>query len=540
MIWTVLSLLCLVVLGGFISYYGDLQGRRWGKRRVSWFGLRPKHTAILITSLTGSFVALLSVATLLVAAPTVREIVLRGETAIRDNKHLNTQLIRQSIEYGNAVQDKNNQLTLINASLQDKTAQLQEAQRNYERACQDRDKTEAELRPLKARRDQLEKEVRQKQRELRQTQAALQQARLDNSRAKSINADLGRQTMDYSRQNATWERQNKELASQNLALGTSNHDLENSNNSLKTVNLGLTAEHDRLLADNTNLRALNSARKTENDALYQSNQELTRTNQELARTKNELYRQLAGAGQSYTALRRSRFTLPAGAELARRTIDAHLRPEAVERQLQDLLRDAGATARRYRAVPGENRREVVFVPDRVVSLTGDEATDEEAGLKALAANLAGRDLPVVVRANAINNSVEGEQVMIDLAPAFVTRTVVFPKGAVVASRKVDAHQPIDRVMDAILQFLQHDVKDAAIKAGLIPRLDPDTGQEEVGSVGPTEMFKLTQRVLRMGGQLQLTAVARVPVTSADMLQVAGDKRDKQNLDVRITRVDGSL
>ncbi|MCW3097115.1 MAG: hypothetical protein JWL77_2733, partial [Chthonomonadaceae bacterium] len=64
MLWTLLALLLWIVLGGFISYYGDLQGRRWGKRRVSWLGMRPKHTAILITSLTGGVIALLSVLTL--------------------------------------------------------------------------------------------------------------------------------------------------------------------------------------------------------------------------------------------------------------------------------------------------------------------------------------------------------------------------------------------------------------------------------------------------------------------------------------------
>src|SRR5579859_8191560 len=105
MIWTLLALLSLITLGGFISYYGDLQGRRWGKKRVSWFGLRPKHTAILITSLTGAFVALLSVATLLAISPAVRDIVLRGETAIRENKRLNAQYIRQAIYYNNTLKE---------------------------------------------------------------------------------------------------------------------------------------------------------------------------------------------------------------------------------------------------------------------------------------------------------------------------------------------------------------------------------------------------------------------------------------------------
>src|SRR5579862_668895 len=87
MVWTTLALLSLVILGGFISYYGDLQGRRWGKKRVSWFGMRPKHTAILITSLTGAFISLLSVVTLLLIVPPVRAIILHGEHAIEENKH---------------------------------------------------------------------------------------------------------------------------------------------------------------------------------------------------------------------------------------------------------------------------------------------------------------------------------------------------------------------------------------------------------------------------------------------------------------------
>ena len=86
MFWTILALIFLVALGGFVSYYGDLQGRRWGKRRVSWFGMRPKHTAILITSLSGSVIALVSVAAVLIAAPKVRAVVLQGERAINENR----------------------------------------------------------------------------------------------------------------------------------------------------------------------------------------------------------------------------------------------------------------------------------------------------------------------------------------------------------------------------------------------------------------------------------------------------------------------
>src|SRR5579871_2438203 len=152
MIWTFLALLSLIALGGFISYYGDLQGRRWGKKRVSWFGLRPKHTAILITSLTGAFVALLSVVTLLAISPAVREIVMRGETAIRENKQNNARLIRQTIAFNGRLEEKQNQIASTQALLAENLAQkrqldarLNTVQGKYIRLCLDQSRTKAEV-----------------------------------------------------------------------------------------------------------------------------------------------------------------------------------------------------------------------------------------------------------------------------------------------------------------------------------------------------------------------------------------------------------
>jgi hypothetical protein len=46
---TAFLILLLLALCGFIAYIGDLLGRRFGKKRLSIFGMRPKHTAILLT-----------------------------------------------------------------------------------------------------------------------------------------------------------------------------------------------------------------------------------------------------------------------------------------------------------------------------------------------------------------------------------------------------------------------------------------------------------------------------------------------------------
>ena len=57
---TALVVLFLLAVCGLIAYIGDLLGRRMGKKRLSAFGLRPKHTAILFTIVTGVLIACVS------------------------------------------------------------------------------------------------------------------------------------------------------------------------------------------------------------------------------------------------------------------------------------------------------------------------------------------------------------------------------------------------------------------------------------------------------------------------------------------------
>ncbi|HZT43107.1 MAG TPA: DUF3084 domain-containing protein [Chthonomonadaceae bacterium] len=531
MIWTLLALLSLITLGGFISYYGDLQGRRWGKKRVSWFGLRPKHTAILITSLTGAFVALLSVATLLMISPAVRDIVLRGETAIRENKQLNARLIRQALYNNGIVTEKQNQLALANEQLSATRAdlannqtrlklvdaKLKTVQDNYIRVCQDQTRTKQdeararqEVARLSALKAQLERSIAQDKVQFRKEEQL-------NARAAYLNKDLADQNIEYARQSAGLEKSNTKLQTENEQLASRNADLHQ--------------EHDQLMAQNT-------AQKSALEAQYKAYQDLDAKVSELTAKRDDLYRQLANTGQSYMELRHAKMTLPAGAELARCTIDAHLRPEAVRRDLKNLLDEASTTALRYQAAPGDNGRAVMIVPKRVVTPTGEEDAGEDASLKALTEDLAGSDTPVVVHANSVTNAVEGEQVLVELIPQVLHHEIIFDKGAVIATRRLDARQPLARVVDDILQFLQQDVKNAAIRSGMIPRVDPDTGKEEVGIIGPRELVTLTEQVLRKGGLIEISAVAKAPISAADSLRLSTEQTDRENMEVRITHAHG--
>lgn len=74
---TMLALLAAFAAGASIAVLGNSVGKKTGKRKLSVFGLRPKHTATLITMVTGGLIA---VVTLLISlALSGQMAVIRGE-----------------------------------------------------------------------------------------------------------------------------------------------------------------------------------------------------------------------------------------------------------------------------------------------------------------------------------------------------------------------------------------------------------------------------------------------------------------------------
>ena len=80
-----LPILSLIIGSAVLSVLGDSVGSKWGKKRVSIFGLRPKNTSRLITALTG---ALIAVGILAVMAGLSQDV----RTALFGMKILNQQL----------------------------------------------------------------------------------------------------------------------------------------------------------------------------------------------------------------------------------------------------------------------------------------------------------------------------------------------------------------------------------------------------------------------------------------------------------------
>ncbi|HYH01922.1 MAG TPA: DUF3084 domain-containing protein [Bacillota bacterium] len=189
-----LIIIVLVVLfGGTLAFLGDRVGMKVGKKRLSMFGLRPKYTSMIITVLTGFFIAGLTLVTLT----------------------LISEYARTAIFELHSIQER---LTSTNRKARDLTVQVRQKQREYT--------------GLGARYAKLRQELAQTENQLNKTQADLNSNKLLNKDLQSHNQVLA--------------GKNQSLVSNNQGLVIQNDNLTQISNYLKQKNNDLNVERERL------------------------------------------------------------------------------------------------------------------------------------------------------------------------------------------------------------------------------------------------------------------------------------------------------
>ena len=204
-------ILVMIITGGAIAFIGDKLGTKIGKKRLSIFGLRPRHTSMVVTVVTGCLITGLSIGFMVLISQNVR-------TALFGMDEL-----RQTMD-----------ATL--AELDDATENLFKAQTEFERANENLRMSKEEIIALK-----------EEQEELRTESEHLKEG---NAQLENTNAELAAQNENLSGTNATLEADNKKLGEFNITLTADNDKLSSDNDRL-------TSDNDKLSADNNELEERN-------------------------------------------------------------------------------------------------------------------------------------------------------------------------------------------------------------------------------------------------------------------------------------------
>lgn len=190
----IMLIVVLVLTGGVIAFIGDRLGSKVGKKKLSLFGLRPKHTSILVTIITGILITTVTFGILAIASKDVR-------TALFGMNKLKAEL-----------NEKQSMLEEASGALVNVKNDLNTTKEEYAKSKKDLEETQEDL------------EIAQQADELlRQEQVALQ----------NINQELWSDNQTLIEHNQSLAENNQFLLANNESLKADNLELEKTNNDLQ-------------------------------------------------------------------------------------------------------------------------------------------------------------------------------------------------------------------------------------------------------------------------------------------------------------------
>ena len=449
----------LFAMGGFTAYMGDRLGSYIGKRRHSSFGLRPRHTAMLWTVMSGGGIAVGTLLVLLLLDSEFKMALLRGPQLITDNRRLEGQ-----------------NKSLTRRSLRNE----QQAQADSLRAAQ------------------AQQSADQAQKTLTAVSAALSQSRDMLTRSRTT----------LQQRQAALAAAQQQFAAASVGLGHTRKELAGAEARVRTARQGvLAAQRQYQVASSQVVQANMSVLDLgiQQDHLHAENAALIR--------RNTAEHALVQESQGHPLIFRRE------EELGRTVVAANQPLEPLRRELAVFLDGVELTARQ-RGAGGLDNAPAIMIP-ALGEGAGNSSAAREAALDALTQNIAaqGGFLPsIVVVADARYNTFRGEAVKLDLRP--YPNVMVFPRGTVIATDTLDGGQTEDIVLKRLQAFLRERVRAVALSRGIIPTHDPQSGEPLVGQpIDSPAWLALVKQIQQAGPRARVTAAAAEDTYSADLLRL---------------------
>jgi len=137
----VLLIVALVIVSGIIAYVGDIVGRRMGRRRLSLLGMRPRHTAVVVSVVAGMLITVMTLAVAMAVSKDVKDGFLRVKQMRRTQVELSRQL--EALNQDMAKLDREHEKA--QNELNQKKRQLDEARHTLSQARDELRQTRKEL-----------------------------------------------------------------------------------------------------------------------------------------------------------------------------------------------------------------------------------------------------------------------------------------------------------------------------------------------------------------------------------------------------------
>lgn len=503
----------MVLVGGLVAFIADKMGRTLGKKRLTLFNMRPRHTAMLITVLAGMLIPFVTVLFVAAVSNEARQWLAEGHKAI--------QLRDDAFRQRDQILANNEGLRSDNSSL---VAQRANLQKSVDRL--NKQNEEARRLAIGFRRDisAYKLSLAEYQHKVREfvSKVATLTAQVTDTR--------GQLKTTSSNLLAVQTKRDAVQKQYEVTHGAFN-ELSKQYSELNFKNIKLTSDYDKMSADFTRLAKDNADLESKN---FKVRQELADNKWQLDRVALDLDRanaslsiadqQLAVAQKlvaaDFKVSRFKRIILGMGDELARIPVPANTSPQDATGLVNNLLKQARLVASQLGAKPRTQDPEIgstqLLGEQEVAGLfprpdANHKTVPPEEQETAIAKGIAGSKEDLVLVATSFANTFEGEWVPLDVQA--YPNPVVYKRSEIVAEGRLKHLQTDDEIYQQISEFLRTTVRPKALKDRMIP-----SGQQ-LGEVPTTDIFDTMKKIKAADRPVRLVARATEETRAADPLHL---------------------
>ncbi|MBC8103129.1 MAG: DUF3084 domain-containing protein [Cytophagales bacterium] len=507
-----LFFLLLVPVSGFIAWAGDRIGHKSGKKRHTLFGLRPRHTATLITIAAGMSISVVSFGIMWAVSGTFREVVARGAELLHENKRLS----RNNKDALKQVAEKLTRIESLDTQVRDYQTQAAAAALGKRDAEVDYRKARQAL--VTARQTLI---IAGRDLAMTRTRLGATQGKLDTAQRQVGDArqQVARANRDFQQAEARRSEAQTAARRAEAQVAVAETKASQAQARLGKATSGFQAatqfQKEKLSERNAQISTQDELLRTQTARINEQQAELGRLTEEMKRRRQDLDAIVTEFRTTTTALRGRQITYQVGEEVDRVSIPAGISIWRIESILDSLLTSAAkkAEVRGAKRVM-ESSRAVALLPQPAMVSLGlspdrsrfgplplnpaglrgpNPATDNSASsasvpvlpaiaesdlIRAAADAIRRGNKEVVVVVVTSANAVADEPVAVDLRT--FRNPIVLTSGTTVGEITVDGSASRQEIVDALYGFLRRDVRTRLLKAGVIP---PLVGGDGAGSAG---------------------------------------------------------
>lgn len=486
----------LVILGGLVAYYGDVIGRKIGKKRIKFKKLRPKDFAAISTSVAGALGTLAVIVVLITFSEPARVALFEGEKVKSDLSAVKKSLKSETEKLQEASKmaaDLEKMLGLKEGELSKTITKLNETNKIRLNTEQQNKNLTKEANQLSTKVTKFGSEVKTLSQEINEYQAERKKLDLEINSAKTNYGKLTNNNVILQQRNLALEADAIKLEKQYKQLEIDRSQIQEALDQLNTKFDQQSSQYSReIKAAEDKLAATNRALDTQRKAL------------EDVRRSSDFFRNKA------TSARTNRMIFAATSELSRAILPKGSSFAVAKAALVSLIREA----REYAKLKGAgDTPEGSYAGLLPIDLPGGTKYEDEQ-INDFALNiLAAKDYDILLITRAIANGFETEY--LPMVIDYRRNSVVYEKEEVIFTLQVDGRKDVPAITSAIIEAVTTNFADKLIRDGIVPIAG---SEQPLGEISTERIINIALEIKEFGRPIRLQFVANDQIAAGDRVR----------------------